>query len=156
MMHISPKVLETGAILAREVQTSPFRFIIVPAPETVRYPQDEQNLRKLVAKEIRSLLEREDIRLILAVFGFFGITRPYIIGGSEIETKDGTRAEYGFDSQGPFKATFRSRQFRPKHGPLSVDRVSPEELLEHIEHPAVFLNSITHHLDAAAQAILKR
>lgn len=157
MMYISPKVLQAGEILAQEGQTSPLPFIIKPAPETVSYPQDEQALRKLVATEIRSLLAREDIRLILAVFGFFAISPSYIIGGSEIdETKDGARSDYGFDNQGPFKAVFKSQQFRPKYGPLSVDRISPEELSAHIKHPDDFFNSITHRLDAAAQAILKR
>lgn len=156
MMYISPKVFQAGAILAQEGKISPLPFMIKPAPETVRYPESDQALRTLVAREIRSLLEREDIMLILAVFGFFCISRPYIIGGSEIEAKDGTRSDYGFDNQGPFKATFMSRQFRPKYSPLSVDRISPEELSEHIKYPDVFFNSIGHHLDAAAQAILKR
>lgn len=157
MMYISPKVLQAGEILAQEGQIiSPLPFMIKPAPETMSYPQDEQALRKLVATEIRSLLAREDIRLILAVFGFFAISPSYIIGGSEIDKNNGRRSDYGFDNQGPFKAVFKSQQFRPKYGPLSVDRISPEELSEHIKHPDVFFNSIGHHLDVAAQEILKR
>lgn len=157
MMFISPRVLEAGEILARAGEVRSLPLIILPAfSPQVKYLKSEQAIRTLVAMEIRTFLERKDIQLILAVFGFFGASRSYVIGGSETENHDGMRTDYGFNSEGPFKETFKSRQFRPKHEPLCTERISPEELLEHINYPEMFLKSIHHHLDAAAQAILER
>jgi hypothetical protein len=151
-MYISPLVLRAGAILSRAGKACVEPLTVMSAHPEIGNLLSPQ--RMLVAGEIRSLLEREDIRLILAVFDFFRDSRPHVIGGSEIG-KNGERAEYGFDSQGPFRAMFKTRYFGPKSKPLAVERISPEELLAHTRYPELFLRSIHRHMEVAAQAILK-
>ncbi len=156
-MFISPKVVEAGKALTQGMGLYFLKSpVLVPAPLDAEYPEQEQSMRMLVATEIRKFLERKDIEFILAVLGSLESPWPYIIGGSETDTLFDMRYDYGFDTLGPFKEMFRVGESRSKYRPFCTERISPEELLAHIDRPEFFLKNIHHYLDVAAGKILKR
>lgn len=149
----SEKVRQAGRVLERLARRELIKPVIPDAPPGFEFPKGDA-LRRLVAGQLRELLESDEAPAVLEIFRN---AKDSVVAGEE-RIHD-MRIEYRMGEEGPFYKMYRwqsSKSAKPKWDWRRTERISPEELMLHAKHPEGFYRSILGFLNDEADKILRQ